>query len=59
MKTPQKSKKYISIFRHLISVFHLKIFATVFWCFIAGECDWNVNIHGWRIGLKAILVKVL
>ena len=38
----------MSIFRHVTSVFHWKIFTTVFLCFIAGECHGSVNILSLR-----------
>ena len=38
------NKKVSQFFSHMPSVFHWKIFATVFLCFIAGECHGSVNI---------------
>ena len=43
--TPKSRKKNsMSIFGHVTGVVYWKIFATVFLCFIAGECYWSVNI---------------
>ena len=43
--TPKKSKKSMSVFfRHVTSFFHRRVYATVFLCFIAGECHGSVNI---------------
>ena len=33
---------------HVTSGIHWKIFATVFICCIAGECNWGVNICKWK-----------
>ena len=41
---PLKPKKSMSILGHMTGVFHFKIYATVFLCFIAGEWHWSVNI---------------
>ena len=49
--TPKKSKKSRLIFRHVTRVIHWKIFATVFLCFIAGECHESVNICRWSRSL--------
>ena len=41
---PKKVEKINVIFSHVTGVFHWNIFATVFLCFIAGECHGSVNI---------------
>ena len=46
---PKKTKKSMSIFRHVTSGFHWKIFATVFLWFIAGECHVIVNIFNYML----------
>ena len=43
--TPKNQKNRFQFFRHVISVFHWKIFATVFLCIIADKCHENVNIY--------------
>ena len=40
-----KSKKSMSIFRHVTSGIHWKMLTTFFLCFIAGECHGIVNIY--------------
>ena len=45
--TPKKSKKSMSIFRHVTSGIHWKRFATDFLRFIPGEWHRNVNINVW------------
>ena len=54
-KTLQKRKNQCQFFRHVTSVFYWKIFATVFICFIAGECHGRVNIVVWISDLFKIV----
>ena len=44
LKTLKSRNNQFQFFRHVTVVYHWKIFATVFLCFIAGECHGNVNI---------------
>ena len=49
MEKPLKSwKNQCQFFCHVTSVFHWKIFATVFLCFIASKCHGYVNIVNWH-----------
>ena len=58
--TPKIWKKHCQFFGHVTGVFHWKIFATVFLCFITGEWHRSVNIyvlcllggwHSWQVWL--------
>ena len=50
---PEKVKKNQCQFLcRMTSVFHWKIFATVFLCFIAGKCQGSVNIATWNDDVK-------
>ena len=47
---PNKLKNQCQLFCHVTGVFHWKIFATIFFCFIAhvaGEWHWSVNMLGY------------
>ena len=49
LQSSQKSKKINVKFGHVTGVFHWKIFATIFLCFVADEWHWSVNIYYWWI----------
>ena len=46
---PYKSKKQCQFFRRVTNVFHWKIFARMFLCFIAGECHRSVLILNFMV----------